>query len=226
MRITPFFAITGLLGITRFTGTFGAPVKDDAVLPTHSENGSLTKRTPPIPMVSVAKDTWQGKESPSVFLTVISNNQLKEYAKATYESLKSKRKDPLMVAVISVPGGGLAAGTVWHGTESDFENNFLVLAPRTRQHVSGQYWSQSGLAKDPLPSKWHAEIVAAQKAEVEYGDKMTGGDQWPSGTKICIYGQIEVGGDIRYFPPCSERSSASISCTWVVGFHLGMAVVT
>jgi hypothetical protein len=67
MRLPPFLTIAGLLAITQFTGTFGVPVNEDAVLPTRSENSGLAKRTPAIPMTSVAANTWQGTMPPNVF---------------------------------------------------------------------------------------------------------------------------------------------------------------
>jgi hypothetical protein len=118
----------------------------------------------------------------------------------------------VLVAVIWVPGAGLAAGTVWHGTEHIFENNYLNLATNTRNLVAHQGYSSFRRNLPDPPSKWHAEIVAAQKAEVAYGAKMTGANRWPSGTKICVYGKTSRDSALRFWPPCSSGSSASVPC--------------
>lgn len=225
MRLLSVLTATVLLAISTFTSTFGVPVSGNDVLPQLSESGGLSKRAPTIPMTRVAANTWQGTMPPNVFSPTLTDTQIKAYAKATYDYLVTQTASVVLVAVIWVPGAGLAAGTIWHGSDTDFETNYLPLATRTHALVAAQGYSFIGNSLINPPSKWHAEIVAAQKAEVAFGSKMTGADQWPTGTKICIYGKLSSSGRLDYYPPCSSDSTASLLCMNVIGRGLNIAII-
>lgn len=225
MRLPSVLAATVLLAITTITGTFGIPVSGNDVLPPLPESGGLSKRAPAIPMTKVAANTWQGTMPPNVFSPTLTSNQIKEYAKATYDYLMTQTTSVVLVAVIWVPGAGLAAGTIWHGSDMQFETDYLPLARTTNSLVAGQGYSVIGNSLINPPSKWHAEIVAAQKAEAAFGSKMTGAGQWPTGTKICTYGKTRESGNLDYYPPCSSASTASLPCLNVIGRDLNIAVI-
>lgn len=225
MRLLSVLIATVLLAISTFTGTFGVPVSGHDVQPQLLESGGLSKRTPAIPMTRVAANTWQGTMPANVFLRTLTRDQIKAYAKATYDHLVTQTESVVLVAVIWVPGAGFAAGTIWHGSDIDFETNHLPRATRTHALVAAQGYSHFGNSLINPPSKWHAEIVAAQIAEVAFGSKMTGADQWPAGTMICIYGKPSSTKGLDYYPPCSSDSTASIPCMNVIGRDLNIDII-
>jgi len=63
-------------------------------------------------MTRVAANTWQGTMPPNVFSLTLTDTQIKAYAKATYDYLVTQTASVVLVAVIWVPGAGLAAGTI------------------------------------------------------------------------------------------------------------------
>ena len=231
MYLSAFITIASLLAVNRLAGVSAAPAQDNTVLEMRSEQDELDKRAPPnpyvIPMQSVATNTWQGsKAQAQPFQQAMTDNQVKQYASNTWTVLNNARNqyvrnNELLIAVISVPGAGVAAGTIWHGNNADFRTTFLPRTPHTQAVLNNQAianWANTG-------TMWHAEAVAAQKAEAVFGAHMANG-RWPANTKIAIYGRKVDNGPLQYWAPCSPpTSTVFIPCSQFLA-QLGITSVT
>tara|TARA_R110002003_G_C698276_1_gene25452 strand:+ start:780 stop:1244 length:465 start_codon:yes stop_codon:yes gene_type:complete len=152
---------------------------------------------------------------------------VRDTAYLTYKAFENMLPSPALVAVIYVPGGGWAAGSVWHGSDEAFK----MFARRTNV-----FWYSVPVESQQLDPnlngvhKWYAEAVAAAKAETEFEAVLVDG-LWPDGTKIYAYGKFwdknkkkyEVGSKAV----CRDgRSQVAISCKqWSERINIGIVPV-
>jgi hypothetical protein len=204
--LLPLLALGQVAYVCAFPSTLIA--KDVAVVANVQHTPELSERAPKkeVPLnKETGLATWRGYRSmPGVFNIQLSPAELKEYAKDTFASIRSKTTDyTLLVSVIYVPGHGIAAGTIWTGTSSDFTGLASFRAPCFWASLSGvqqqlQPWANTR-------HMWHAEAVAAVTAEDEFRDGIFEG-RWPEGTMIYTYGRVN--NVVQSKASCSGTSSS------------------
>lgn len=219
MHLYPFITIFHILVINQLVRVLGAPVDDQFV----------------IPLYPVADKTYQGfrdrtmLDPPSIDVT-----RLQKYARNTYNKLindiNPPSSDVYLVAVIYIPMLGYAAGTVWHARivndpngdpygylynkDADFQAK-LSEAPLLRHHVYYQH-----LLPQREGSIWHAEVVAAHKAETTYGRRynISPNQVWPRGTLFSVYGKKDKNGVEGFAQPCTlGQTQLQLPCDRVMG---------
>lgn len=214
MRLLDSKSLTCLLAISQLAQVWARPALEVSALASVEDRKDIDKRAPEgieIPLLRVALDTYQGyRVMPGIFKATITDTQLRATAEKTFNSIISRiapNRD-FLVSVIHIPGAGLAAGTIWKGPDEVFETLAQQNAPSFWNAVPGP--SQALIPGVSATSKWHAEAVAAVKAEEEFGNKLDG-NQWPRGTKIYTYGRSR--NVIGYKPACmSGSSSVQVDC--------------
>jgi hypothetical protein len=160
-----------LLAITQTATAFALPKHEGTTSASAEDYNIVEKRanaqlTVPI-LSSTALETWQGtKQYLGMFGTGLTDNEIRASAKQTYESLTGRLPATLLVSVIFVPRGGLAAGTIWRAGDQQFEATARATAPAFWEAVPGD--QQQVLPNMRNEHKWHSEAVATRQAEVQY----------------------------------------------------------
>jgi hypothetical protein len=198
MRLFNLSTLVSFLAVGPLTAVCAYPTHEGPALITAGEYNQANKRARParpgieIDVVNVALNTWQGyRVHPGLFGATMDSEQIKASTRKTYADLAGRTSlRTLLVSVIYVPGKGLAAGTIWNSVPQTFETHAAQTAPNFWAAVPGP--GQGLMPNARNDDMWHAEAVAVQKAEEEFGDQMIGG-QWPQGTKIYTYGKIQGG---------------------------------
>lgn len=172
-------------------------------------------------------NTWIGyRVQPGLFGASVSDLVVRETAQMTYNAIKDQIPwsiKTVLVAVIYVPGGGWAAGTVWQGTETAF-SNYGQRSPAFWSSVPGhlqgvQNWADNTHA-------WHAEAVAAAKLEQEFGRLVRNG-KWPDGTKLFVYGKEDNGAPSAKAVCVDGHSSVKVPCKeWLERLNLSVVSLT
>jgi hypothetical protein len=182
-----------VIGRKGVEGIRAHPSSSRAELVAEADDGHwLTSRAPPVAgslVIPLSKDsnhnTWTGYQiKPGLTGISVPDQVVRDTAYLTYQSVKDKLPSTGLVSVIYVPWGGWAAGTIWQGSDEGFES-FARRAEAFWQSVTAE--DQKLDRELNGVHKWHAEAVAAVKAEEKFGEAMDGGT-WPAGTKIYTYG--------------------------------------
>ena len=199
MRLFVVQAFTFLFAIRQLVGVLASPI--NALRATEivsADSPELKERASTyvveLEQIEQVPDTFAGvKLLPGVFNIPFTNQQVQEAAKATFDFWDEKQRklgrseSSLLVAVIAIPGYGLAAGTIWHGLD---ETSF----PQRARNDAPSLWrllQRQGRREGTNRSIWHAEIVASWVAERKFPDGKQG-SRWPAGTKIAVYGREAV----------------------------------
>jgi hypothetical protein len=189
--------IASLATIFQVAGVWAYPSPTSAVLVARDDQHhphQLESRAPPVPgsitiplFKEAGHSTWTGNRVLAGLAgSTVADQVVRDTAYLTYNAVKKNIPSGGLVAVMYVPGGGWAAGSVWHGSDEGF-HGFARNAEA--------FWNSVPVPDQKLDSalngvnKWHAEAVTAAKAELEFEDAMKEG-LWPSGTKIYAYGQV------------------------------------
>jgi hypothetical protein len=224
MRLLALKAIACLLATTLLATAFASPIDGQKELGLDQDINPLSKRTSQnaiqIQSVEHAGDTFAGvKPLSRLFNAAFTDQQMLQIAKDTFyewdanQGIRDKR---LLVAVVSIPGHGLVAGTIWHGTPEYFKEQLQADAPNLWTLCQRQQLRESGLTA----SLWHAEVVALWMAERSFPQGMQG-SKWPTGTKIAVFGREAIRnlkGEreliTHYKPVCDPASTTNrIPCT-------------
>lgn len=217
-------ALTFLLATRLLIGGFASPVnipRATELAPPDSRKLESRASTYAVELAQVGQvpDTFAGvKLMPGLFNIPFTDQQVREATEATFDLWDQKqgyRDLSLLVAVIAVPGYGLAAGTIWHGTDASFAERAQNNAPKLWTLVQRQ-----GRRPGTNRSVWHAEIVASWVAESNFPNGKEG-TRWPAGTRIAVYGRETVNSPdgtvvkvTGYKPVCEPgATSNSIACT-------------
>jgi len=221
MRFSSTQLVAYLVAISSFASVFASPTSQPAPTAVHHE---LDARATPsrdkalsveLEVVRDMGGTFVGTlvKRETAFNIPFSDREVQDAAIKTFDEWDKKQttKDrSLLVAILAVPGHGLAAGTIWHGPDNTFENRVQQTAPRLATLIQ-RLQVQPGMQA----SKWHAEVVAAWEAESKFPgskNKNPAGTQWPDGTKMITYGR--EGGEVGFKPACGSPNSSTnnISC--------------
>lgn len=216
--------VIAFLVLLQIVKTTPIPLTNSTVLGHEYDDYNYTKRAPPqspyiVTLTRFAEDTYVGyKPLPGVvgIPVTLSDAQIQKAAQDTFDTwdqAQHYKDQSLLVAVIHIPGYGLAAGTIWHGPDATFENYLQSDAPKLWTLCQRQRVLPGNTA-----SKWHAEIVASWIAEKHFPNAKVG-RRWPDGTKIGIWGretardnQGKVTGDKPICGTPGVASSNSIPC--------------
>ena len=218
MRLFALQAFIFLLGFRVLIGVHAGPVHELRITEFVQEERTLDSRAPTyaveLEQVGQVQDTFaETKILPGVFAIPFTDQKVQEAAKATFDLWDSKQRFPnqlLLVAVVAVPGHGLAAGTIWHGMDETFKEYAQNDAPKLWTLAQRQ-GNRGGISQ----SLWHAEVVASWVAEKSFPDGKEGA-RWPAGTKVAVYGRwtdkdAEEKGEIvtGYKPVCAVGSTGN-----------------
>ncbi|KAF2022341.1 hypothetical protein BU24DRAFT_405210 [Aaosphaeria arxii CBS 175.79] len=229
MKFSLLQTIACLLAIEPLACVLAFPAEYNPTSANHNEVGSLAtgeneKRagSNAVPMKKVASNTWAGsKSAKGLFGQPASDAGVRGAAKDTADQFKKDHKKPgfkVILATISIPGVGFVSGTQWKANDEDFEERASTYAPNFWAAVPGGA-QQRNYGTDG--AKWHAEAVAAARAEELYGaimDPETG--RWPDGTKIYVY-EYKEGSTPKPFKICEGESTAMIGCTtWLRNLNI------
>lgn len=187
----------------------------------------LEKRASPfkVALDPIGFQAWHGSKRVSPFFRqILTDKEMWEATEETYQTLRdSRQKLPgtLYVCIISIPGVAVVGGTVFRGGLDWFEERAEKNAPFFWATLPGR---DQGVRQGYDSNKWHAEAVAAVRAEEEFGkDHMVNG-RWPAGTRIYVHGRDGLNCDALLKPACRPPSSpAKIPCKgWLeaLGFDL------
>lgn len=228
--IRRLFRVIAVVAVCYLANGSAYPTNNDVGWVEEGQNRSAIEvRAPPVPGAIVVPlyqeaghTTWTGYQVvPGLFGASVSDEAVRETAKKTYNSIESNlpwSMKTALVAVVYVPRGGWAAGTVWHGSDTAFQNY-----AQSSTSFWGSVQGQGVLAGANNEHAWHAEAVAVANAEKQFGIQIRGGD-WPRGTKIFTYGKTngDKAGPKAICVP--GHTSVAVSCgEWLD--HLGIQVV-
>jgi hypothetical protein len=198
MRLLGLLAvITSLTTFHHIAGVWAYPSPGSAVLEAEDNQRhphQLESRAPPVPgsiTIPLSREaghaTWTGYRVLAGLAGLsVPEQRVRDTAYLTYTAVKSSLPLGGLVAVMYVPGGGWAAGSVWRGSDGAFEDF---------SRKAEAFWHSVPVPDQALDpnlngvNKWHAEAVTAAKAELEFEDAMVQG-LWPGGTMIYAYGQV------------------------------------
>lgn len=214
--ITAIFHVAGALAYPDLiSAELVAGEEDHHQLESRAIVGSTT-----IPLQSVKgnDDTvicWVGFKAASGMASIttieVSDEAIKETAYQTWKQVEGQLGDPGLIAVVYVPGGGWAAGSVWYGTKDAFQS-YASNAPIFWNSVPG---GDQGLNyKLNGRHEWHAEALATAQAEIEFGHLFEQGE-FPKHTKIATYGKVRVGNrwETGYKAACAKgHSQVNVAC--------------
>lgn len=195
MRLFVLETFTLLLAVRQLVGVLASPIRQLQATEHLQGSETLEQRASSyaveLKQVEDASNTFTGVNPlRGLFNLPFTDQQMQEAAKATFELWDRKQRYPgqssLLVAVIGVPGYGLAAGTIWHSVDASFAQRAESDTPKLWRLIQRQ-----AIRPGTDKSLWHAEIVASWVAESNFADRKEG-SRWPEGTKIAIYGRETV----------------------------------
>lgn len=233
MRSFALYVFTLLLTVRQLVRVLASPIHELAAIGHLQENTKFEERATnlfvPLNQVGLNNPTYIGTlDTSSLFPNPFTKQEVRDIAQKTFEEWDKRHgtyQPSLLVAVIAIPGHGLAAGTIWHGNDENFALRAQQEAPKLWALLQHQ-----NLRPGMTASKWHAEVVASWVAESHFpGVKET--YRWPENTLIAVYGRytIEDGGNkikvVRSKPVCAPGSSSNtIPCTRIlIGQNIGIA---
>jgi hypothetical protein len=201
MRFFSIQTIAYLITVSPLAGVFASPVGQLTPTAVHHERELDTRAPPPkvihhwvvLEALKDVHDTYTGVKpiANTVFGVPLSDTQVLDAAEKTFDEWDKNpihKGKSLLVAAIAVPGYGLAAGTIWHGTS---DNQFQTLAQASAPKLAALV-TNLAVQGSCTASKWHAEVVASWVAESRFPGSKSGspsGTEWPVGSKIAVYGR-------------------------------------
>jgi hypothetical protein len=196
MRLFSIQTVAYLAALSPLAGVFASPTDRRTGPPGIYESYELEARAPPILLdlqpITNAPATFSAilVNKIAVFKAPYTDTQILDAAKEAFDHWDTKQQKnhqfgkSLLVAVIGIPGYGLAAGTIWHDNDVAFETLLQENAPKLRALTKSLNVKEGSTA-----SKWHAEIVALWVAETAFPNAKDSGNNWPAGTRIAAYGR-------------------------------------